>query len=134
MSFEYIKERVDKHDEILAEFKEFIAVMNTRNEYDRQHQSQTDKLLEELVKAKTEHDKRITALEVLPLQVKDIQDSRTIRTDRAITEKLKSSLFIGIIVVAMIAILSTLMIPMLFYQRLYETSQTINQTQTIQNP
>jgi hypothetical protein len=68
-----------------------------------------------------EHDKRITVLEVLPAQVKDIQESRTIKTDKWLTGKLSSVIFSGVLV----AIVGTLITFMLFLKKIYDVAPKV---------
>ncbi len=102
--------------EIITEIREFIRELKIRNEYSAKQEEKTDKLLEQLIKSHEEHDKRITALEVLPAQVKDIQESRTIKTDRWLTAKLNTVIFGGVMVI----IIGTSITFMLFLKKLYD--------------
>lgn len=115
------QERIDKYDEIISRFDKFIAVIETRNEYDKINQAETSQMLKELLQTKTEHDKRITVLEVLPAQVKDIQESRTIKTDKWITSKLSLAVGGGLIA----AVVGVLISFVLFLDKIIKIASTI---------
>lgn len=119
------RERIDNHDKIIMRFDKFIAVMEIRNEYDEKNQERLSKAVEELVAARIEHDKRITALEGLPAQVKDIQESRTIKTDLIWKDKIKAAIPVGITVASIVAVVGVLMTLILFLQKVYEVSQNL---------
>jgi hypothetical protein len=113
--------KIDKHEEIVNKFDRLIAVMEVRNEYEEKRQTKLDELISTIVTSNADHEKRLSTVEPLIPQVKDLLESRIIRTDRWFTSKLQSGLFYGMMVI----IIGTMISFMLFLPKIIQLTEQI---------
>ena len=113
--------KIDKHEEIINKFDRLIAVMEVRNSYEEKRQSKLDELIETICQSNADHEKRLAIVEPLIPQVKDLLESRIIRTDKWFTSKLQSGLFYGMMVI----IIGTMVSFMLFLPKVIQLAEQI---------
>ncbi|MCX8129788.1 MAG: hypothetical protein N3I35_06780 [Clostridia bacterium] len=92
--------------EVISEIRELTRELKTRNEYSAKHEEKMDKMVEELVRAREDHDKRITALEVLPGKVSQLIDDETINIKRLGKDKVQKHMSTGLLIVIILSSLT----------------------------